>query len=405
LSRLRVLIANEAGGGRGHVTMLGVAARAFGNSVDCVAALADRTHAGEVGDCCQQVLRAPALRMLPEVWANPTLEGNAGWGDYLAACGLVRPDVVRHSLEWWRKTIVAQDISVLVADYAPLAMRAAQGLQADGWQMQIVALGTGYGVPPAQLERFPVLMPEYSRVVHPEAETLAVVNQVGAETGLDPLPRLPAICQADLTLACTFDFLDPYAALRSAGEVFQPLQSVPELASSGDELFVYMSGRNLVQTPGLLRALEILPMPRRGYLPGAESAVVARLAASGMVIEPAAVTSEAIARRSRVVLHTAPHGTLCMAMLAGLPQVGLPRNLEQVFHGRRVAERGVLRLLHGPDVGTEAIIDAVMQSASGEAPRRAARDLAMQLRPQVASDTVAALADRLRPVLARAAAT
>ncbi len=56
-----------------------------------------------------------------------------------------------------------QDISILVADYAPLALMAAHGLRAEGWDIRIIAVGTGYGVPPAGLAPLPPLHPDFTR--------------------------------------------------------------------------------------------------------------------------------------------------------------------------------------------------------------------------------------------------
>lgn len=399
----RILLANEAGSGRGHVTVLGMVGRALGQGLPIVAALASQKYASEFGSLCERVLRAPPLRYTPEALADPTLEGNATWGDYLAACGFAREEVVRRGLDWWRRTIVDEDISLLVADYAPLAMRAAQGLKADGWEIQILSTGTGYGVPPSHLERFPVLLPEYRRVVHPEETILALVNRVGAEMALDPLPWLPAIYEADLALPFTFPFLDPYDEARAEGEVFPPVvENAREPADgSGDELFVYFAGRELHE-PSIVDALASLPLKRRGFLPGAPPQTVARLAASGMIIEAAPISAEAITRRSRLMLNSAQHGTICMAALAGVPQVALPRHLEQLFHGRRAESQGILRLLVDEGRSAEAIGSLIMEAWSDVDLSEAARELALDLRASYPADPGTALAARVAPVLGRA---
>jgi hypothetical protein len=405
VSAPRILLANEAGAGRGHVAKLASVARAFGDGLAMVAALASQKHARELAPHCARVLASPPLSYTSEARANPELEGNASWGDYLAAIGLAREEVVRHGLAWWRAAIVEEDASVLVADYAPLAMRAAQGLKAEGWDIEILAVGTGYGVPPAHLDHFPQLLPDYSRCAHPEAEILALLNRVGRETGLDPLPRLPALYEVDLQLPLTFAFLDPYDGLRARCALVPPVVNIAELVpeASGDELFVYFAAAEL-SLPGLVEALAALPMKRRGFLPGAAPATLERLAASGMIIEPAPVPVEAITRRSRLMLNAAQHGTLCAAALSGLPQVGLPQHLEQVFHGRRAEARGAMRLLPLGEQTAEAILDLVQVAWSDRALAAGARDLARELRAGYPADPAGSLARRVAPVLARAQA-
>ncbi|MDH3265030.1 MAG: hypothetical protein OEM24_13665 [Paracoccaceae bacterium] len=398
----RILLANEAGGGDGHVAKLALIARALGPGLPLVAALARPRRAAPLSALGARILRAPALSLAAGVQAEPDREGNATWGDYLAAIGLAREEVVRQGLAWWRSAIVAEDISLLVADYAPLALRAAQGLKAEGWAIETVAAGTGYGVPPAHLPRFPRLLPDRSRSVHPESELLALLNRVGAEAGLDPLPALPALGAADLALPMTFAFLDPYAGHRAAGELCAPvIDLAPGTAPEGDALFVYFSGTE-ADDPALIAALETLPFARLGYLPGASGATRARLAAAGMILKPAPLPPAAIAARARLVLAAGSHGTLCLAALAGLPQVALPQNLEQLCHGRRAEARGILRLVDKDARSAEAIAGTLRAAWSDAALARAALDSARALRADYPADPFAALATRLGPSLARA---
>ncbi len=64
-----------------------------------------------------------------------------------------------------------------------------------------------------------------------------------------------------------------------------------------------------------------------------------------MVLEPAPLPATEIAARSRVMLHGAAHGSLCTAALAGLVQVGLPDHKEQLVHGQKAVEAGLMRML------------------------------------------------------------
>ncbi|MDP2062727.1 MAG: hypothetical protein Q8J98_06410 [Phaeovulum sp.] len=400
----RLLLASEMGAGRGHVTSLAAVARALGPGLPLLAALPSLRHAGTLAALGARVLQAPALRYAPEARANPALEGNASWGDYLAACGLAREAAVRRGLAFWRKLIVDEDISLLVADYAPLALRAAQGLQAEGWQIVTVATGTGYGLPPHELDRFPQLLADQDRVIHPEPEVLALLNRIGTEQGLAPLPRLPALYAADHVVPRSFAFLDPYAALRPPGSLLPPETGgrVPE-AVGGTAVFAYFSTQELAD-PEVADALAALPLPRFGYLPGAAPEVLARLAASGMEISPTPLHPAEIAARARLVLSAGQHGTLSMAALAGLPQVALPQHLEQLFHARRAETAGIARLLWRPERRAGAIVELVLAACSDPAIADAARALGAVLRAEVGPDPEAKLARRLAPALPAARA-
>lgn len=398
MRRLRALLANEAGGGRGHVTTLAAAARALGDDVDRIAAVGRLNYAQDLADSCPTVLKAPLLtrpKSLPRTFA---LRGSASFGDTLAEIGLGDPGKVARGLRFWRDLIVERDISILIADLAPLAQWAALGLRDEGWEILIVSIGTGYYTPPRNLAAFPVFLPDHDRILHPEADTLAVLNASGARAGLDALPRLAALYDVDLALATTFDFLDPYRAVRPARDRVAPLiPASSQMAGAGHGVFVYFSTQELAD-PALVDALAGLNLPRRGYLPSATPEVRARLLASGMELLDQPANPDAIAAYARLIVHAAPHGTLCLAALAGSPQFAIPRHLEQLYNARAAEACGILRhaLPGDPTLGAQI---AAAHADPGLA--RQAHDFALALRAAHPADPVAALRDRLRPGIDR----
>lgn len=396
-----VLLANEAGGGRGHVTLLAGVAAALGRELTISAAIPSLRHADELSSA--QVTRGPLLRYSTEARRDRMLAGNASWGDYLAACGLASSEIVRAHLRWWRRRIIETDAAILVADYAPLALWAARGLRAEGWEIGILSVGTGYGLPPSRLERFPQLLPDYGRRVTTEADTLAVLNAVAVEEGLPPLPTLPAVAQADHELAFTLAYLDPYSAARDMAETFAPiLTPLPKVSDgAGTELFVYFSRREL-DDPDLVEAIADLDIPRRGYFPGARGETLDRLRKSGMIVETAALRTADIVARSRLVLGAGQHGLQCLAALAGLPQVAVPQHLEQLFHCRRSSERGILRHAPFDRRGKDEIAALILDAWSDGTLAATARASAQELRTDYPGDPGAALARRLAPVVDRA---
>ena len=402
MTPLRALLANEAGGGRGHVTTLAAAARALPDDLDIVAALARQTYADEVRARCSAVVEAPLLaRPKGAATAIPGLRGNATWADALAAIGLADATKVRRGLAFWRETIVEHDISLLIADFAPLALWAARGLRDEGWAIRTVSLGVGYILPPQSLNRFPVPLPDITRLIHDEAETLANLNAVGAEFDLDPLPGLAALYRADLTLATSFEFLDPYLASRDPGERASPLvRASRSLAGGGNEVFVYFSTGEL-RDEGLVQSLERLPLPRRGFLPSAPPEVKARLQASGMEMLDRPATADEIAERSRLIVHAAPHGTVCLAALAGLPQFAVPQHTEQLWNARACEALGVLS--HTLP-GSADIADRITAAYGDGRMADRAREVAVTLRRDHPVDPEAVLADRLASEIAAARA-
>ncbi len=399
--RPRLLLACEGGGGRGHVTTLRAVAQAGSGDVSVIAALSRRFYADELAGLCEKVIAAPDLLRSRDTPPGQALPGGASWGVALARMGLSDANLVRNHLMFWRQTIVDHDISVLVADAAPLALHAARGLRDEGWAIRIVNIGTGYLAPPAGLDHFPPLHADLPVTGGEEADVLAVLNRVAAEDDIAPLPRLPALYDVDLPLATGFAFLDPYLPARPKKDRIAPLVPASRrMAGAGDEVFVYFSAAEL-RDETLVRALETLPLPRRGFIPSAPPEVKARLATSGMILLDRPASPDEIAARSRVIVHAAPHGTVCLAALAGLPQFAIPQHLEQLFNARRCAEQGVLSyaLPGSPDLGERI--------AAAYADRRMAdraREVAAELRRDHPADPVAVLAARLAPQLAAARA-
>ena len=390
------LLATELGGGRGHVATLARVARALGPGVAKVAGIGAMRHAAELEAQGARVLRCPQLAPTPQAKANPLSRGNATWSCYLADCGFMRPDVLAESLSFWRRVMLEENVSILIADYAPLALRAAQALRDQGHGIRIITVGTGYGIPPAGLEPLPHLAPGYDRVIHTEAQVLDSLNRVCAGMGIVSLPRLAALYDADLALPGTFPFLDPYAEWRPAAALVPPLVERTATLAAGDEVFVYFS-REEAEIPALAEALCRLPLPRRGFLPGAPDRVKAQLAATGMIVEETPMAVDLIAQRSRIMVHPSPHGSLCTAALAGLPQLGLPGHREQVAHARRAEAAGVLRVLPQKGSTADEIVAALQALYHDEAARKRAHDLARGLRQGFPDDPLADLAARLAP--------
>jgi hypothetical protein len=357
--------------------------------------------ASEVAPFCRQVCKAPRLARRRADEAALGFRGAATWADALALIGLADPGRIHRGVAFWRRVIVEHDISLLVADFAPLALWAARGLRAEGWAIRTVALGSGYFLPPPGLSPLPPVLPHITRVLHDEAETLAGANRVATDLGLPPLPTLAAVQEADLTLALGFGFLDPYRALRAPEDCFPPLvQASTAVSGTGTGLFVYFSTAEALDE-ALVSALAGLDVPRRGFLPCAPPPVLGRLARSGMEILDRPATADEIAAYARLILHAAPHGTVCLAALAGLPQLGMPQHLEQLFNAHRAAELGILRLAERGDAG---LSEAIRQALADADLAARARDVAVELRRSHPSDPIATLAARLAPEIAAARA-
>lgn len=390
----RVLLAWEAGAGRGHVVTLARVARALQGMAPCDAALGWMDHAGEIAPWCEGVFPGVSLPYQRQARKERGAPPNATWADYLADCRMADGSRLRSNVAWWLDTYARRQTGLVVADYAPCALLAARiaGIPA-------LAIGTGYGIPPADLREFPVFLPDHAEREADEGQMVAVVNEALGPLGLPPLDALPEIYTRSGDIVRTLPMLDPYAAWRSDDAYMPPVADFAGLRSvQADMAFCYFSTTEL-QNEGLVEALCACGLPLRGYLPGASDEVRARLAASGMHVESGPVPVAEIARTSRLILNSGQHGILCLSLGAGIPQVCIPQHLEQLYHARRAQDAGVARVVWPQTASASEILAAIGQAWRDTAMAELALERGRELAPRFTLDDRDTLRAKLAPRL------
>lgn len=318
----------------------------------------------------------------------------ASWAEFLGDLGYARPDFLIGQIDWWMRAIKARASSLVIGDFAPTALLAARimGIPA-------VAVGTGYSVPPSGMARFPTLIPDYATRIYDEMALLTSLNAAVTRFGLAPLASFSELYANSAQLARTIPALDPYRACRTQ-DLLPPLNEAPvAYAGAGDEVFVYFSTSERDDAP-LMHALGKLGLPTRLYMPAIPSHLAADLASKGVAIETAPLPIAEIARRSRLLVHAGQHGTLCMALGLGLPQVAFPRHLEHLYHALKAEALGSLRVVRGEVRDADAMIEAIRGAYGDSTMACAARGLAQRLRPHLWGDFKAMVQNRLMPLLA-----
>ncbi len=390
----RILLAWEGGAGRGHVVTLKVMAEALGPAHLYDAALCRMDHAAELAPLCQSVYPSAALYFNPRARRARGSPHTASWADFLGDLCFGYPDRLKIQFDWWVKVLRTRHIDLVIADFAPVALLAAR---ARG--IPSVCVGTGYSAPPPGMEHFPILLPYHSILVHDETDLLANVNSVLAGAGTPPLSRFSDIYDAALSMPRTIAQLDPYAGRRRQS-LLPPLnEALPRHHAPGEEIFVYFSTAETAYAP-LVDAICGLGLPVRAYMPGVDPAIAAHIATSGALVETRPVPVEQIAARSRIFLNAGQHGSLCMGLGLGLPQLAFPQHLEQEYHARRAADLGALDMVPFRQWSAAEIIDATRALYHDAARLEQARALAKTLYPDLFGDISALVRERVEPLLA-----
>ncbi len=390
----RLLLAWEFGAGRGHVAALRDVASALGAPGLIDASLCHLTHAGELTDVCREVFQGLQLGRDDSLRRANGWVPSATWGEFVCELGLHTPEYLADCVRWYHQIFESRKIGLVVADYAPISVLAAR---AAG--IKVVGTGAGYGLVPASLPTFPILTNRHTTLIHDEQRMVDAVNEAGAPLGLPPIIRGPEIGVMDDALVRSLPFLDPYAAHRDKPHL-PPFAAAPEvLPEGGDEVFAYFSTQELAN-PAILDAITTLPVSVRLHGPGISDEIKVRIrAVEGMTLLDGPQPVEEIAARSRIMLHSAQHGTATMALGCGLPQVAFPQHLEQEFNADRLAARGTLLQVARDSTDAAAIRDAIMQAYHSAPMHRRARDLAREYGPLIRQPSRPIIRARLNDVM------
>src|SRR5690606_8864924 len=334
---LGALLAWEHGGGRGHVVPLRTVAESVSDRFTFDAALRDLTFKDELAGLCNPV-QGPWLPFSGEyrkARGNPVASTR---GEVLGDVGFRSPEILHQIIGWWQGVMRECDISRVVTNNAPCAWLAAGGIGIPS-----IWIGTGHSSPPGGMETFPLQLQRYSTRIYDEAEIVETINSVVPEFGIPKLERFPEVYACSDQLVFTLEMLDPYTEWRSQPLLPPIMGGMVEPASGGEEIFVYFSTTEQ-SNAALMEAIGSLGVaPVRAFIPLIDDKAAEDLTRRGVLVEQSPVPVDLVARRSRLLVNAGQHGTLCLGLAAGLPQVSVPQQPEQEYNAEAVERRGVLK--------------------------------------------------------------
>ena len=343
---MRILLGWELGSNQGHLTCLRQLAghlKLHGHDV-LVAVRTGYKPNEDVAGCA--TIEGPA-------WSKAAPAGPgaqppcASMGDILVASGLLTGGTLRRVVGEWRKVFQEFRPDVVIGEYAPALLCAARG------RVRSISVGTGFTSPPAGGPAFPILNPNGQHWA--EDSILRNINSNLRSIGDLRLDALPAIFRADNVLLATWPEMDPYRALRSSECYVHPSTS-PTLpgtpGAGGNEVFVYSYAS--VKADSMFWKAVVAPgYPVRVHIRDAQPDHLATFRYLGIHYEPEPLGFDTVAKQSRMVLSHGGHGTVCSAILAGLPVLTAALDLEKLLNGEAAARMGLGQCI--PFAGPRAI--------------------------------------------------
>jgi hypothetical protein len=358
----------ELGGGLGHVGRLSPVARQLVNRGHTVAvALCEPRH-GQRYFPGSQVFAVPQARFAgPQFIAEPST-----FADILHNSGASDADELRRTVASWRAIFGQVRPAVLVFDFSPLALLAAQGYPA-----RTVLLGSGHGCPPDVMP-LPDCCPWRNsypdRLLRTEHHVLATLNMQLVSQGEQPLQRVGNLfTRVDANWIATMPELDHYPD-RPAGRheyvgVWSELPAEKPCWPEGDgaRVFAYLK-------PALLAAQVLAELERRGlrtiaFVPNGEAMGLPAARGSVRVNREPVDISDVAVECDLAIIHSG-HST-ARFLLAGKPLLAFPLSGEQQLMAQNIVRLGVGKSLHSEQI---ELLPHVIDQLIGDERYRAAAE-------------------------------
>jgi hypothetical protein len=360
-------LAWELGGGLGHAGRLRTLAQALlerGHQVSL--SLRDLGHS-------QRLLDALAVpKFQAPVWLHRTAgmpANQASLAEILIHSGYLDASGLDGLCLGWRALLSTLKPDLLVADYAPTAILAARSLGVPS-----ASVGIGFYSPPAG-RPLPNLRPweqiGHGRLAAAEEHVLRMANSVLAHHHARGFSLACDLLLGDAALLCTWPELDHYGRPPSSatwyGPNFLPRTGTPPYwpQGTGPKVFAYLK-REHGQHAALLQALVDAGCRVACYLPEVASGMAPPVMAPNIAYARGPVSlAQAMAEADLCVCHGG-EATLVQALLAGVPLLMLPMQLEQFLICQRVDGGGAginAARLPGP-VDWHAVVQRVLGQGS-----------------------------------------
>ena len=355
--RRTVLCTWEVGGELGHISRLSAIAKTLEKAgYRVVVALKDlsRAYPFFTGTGIT-LMQAPVW--LPRISMQRPIACQA---DSMLLLGYLEPDPLECQMLAWRALVDAVQPDLLVFDFSPTAMLALRD-----YAIPKVLVGTGFAepAPGAPLADWRPTRANDDLVARQEQRVLSVINQVLTRRGETSLACVADVFRADLTLIGNLRELDLYPQRPATRYCLAPASTAKGhmafAATRQPRVVAYLKPAY----PGFAQVLAALTQADADVIaicPMAPPGSLEKWQRPNVRFTRDLVNLPALMVQADLFVGHGNAGTARESLVAGIPVLVLPLQLEQLLTGMRLQNFGVGRMLEG-EPKAAAIAAAVRQ--------------------------------------------
>jgi UDP:flavonoid glycosyltransferase YjiC (YdhE family) len=335
----RIAFVWELGSSYGHISVLLPFARRLKQRGHDVVLVLRELHnvSGILGDgipILQAPLWLPQLNGLPEPPLN--------YSEILMRYGYFNADGLVGLVSAWRSLFALHGSDVIVADHSPTAL-----LSARSMGLAATTLGTGFYFPPRQTPmpnmRTWLNVPR-GRLENSDMLVLNNMNTVLAAHKVKPLVSVSELFGIEENFLCTFAELDHYSQREPAkywGACWnmEMGQEVSWPDGEGKRVFVYLEPQSR-DFASVLEAIAVLGLRAIVCAPGISDDLRRKYENPRIIVSTKPFRLDKLLAECDLAIGYAGHGMTAGMLMAGVPLLLLPTQLERFLLAMRVAAMG-----------------------------------------------------------------
>ena len=398
----RILLVWELGGNLGHVGgFIPLAQELRRRGHEPILVLRDLSRVASLAqNTGLPLLQAP-------VWQGAVrAEQPLNYAEILLGFGFMDAGGLSSMVNAWRNLIILAAPQLLIFDHAPTALLASRGLLVSR-----ALFGTGFYSPP-RVSPFPPMrrwrQHSLPQLMASEAQALAAANVALARIGVAPLSRLTDLFEVDEDFLCTFRELDHYPQRDANARYWGTRYAYGNgrapmwVPGTGKRVFAYLD-KNYGDLEPVLQALAASSARVLVYAPGIAAQLALRYSSANMVFLAESVDFEKLGGECDVGVCHVGHGTTSALLLAGIPLLLLPGQLEQYLLALNVQDMGA-GLLVNPEEQIKDYATPLRRLLTEPGFGQSAQSFAAKYAHESQQERVNKIADRCEEILLQTSA-